>query len=44
MTAIAVLDAAGNVLWQQELPDTTFYSTPAIGDIDGDSLPEIVVS
>ena len=44
MTAIAVMDAAGNVLWQQELPDTTFYSTPAIGDIDGDSLPEIVVA
>ncbi len=41
-----LVDEFGNVKWKKEIKDTvnyqTFYSTPAIGDINRDNKPEII--
>ena len=38
------ISSSGNTLWRRELADTSFYSSPALADIDGDKFLDIVIA
>ena len=38
------ISSDGEALWKRELDDTSFYSSPALADIDSDSFLDIVIA
>jgi M6 family metalloprotease-like protein len=42
--AIFAVDTTGVVEWERELPAKTFFSTPALGDINGDGYLDVVLA
>ncbi len=41
---ISSIDEDGKIEWQRTIKDTTFYSTPAISDLDGDGFLDVVLA
>jgi M6 family metalloprotease-like protein len=38
------IDESGTIEWRREIKDTTFYSSPALSDLDGDGFLDIVLA
>ena len=41
---VSSINEDGTLKWQRKLKDTTFYSTPAISDLDGDGFLDVVLA
>jgi len=42
--AVFAVDTAGKIEWKKDLPAKTYFSTPALGDIDNDGYLDVVLA
>jgi len=42
--AVFAVDTAGTIEWKKDLPAKTYFSTPALGDIDNDGYLDVVLA